>query len=103
MTMAVAQPELVERFAFPECKGVTHSVWFPGSQAAEATLPADAWDDQDFHWDLSSFFKLDQLDTFQLMACRCVERGQSTFVAAPTSAGKTLVAEHAIRRALEKG
>ncbi|VDD79587.1 unnamed protein product [Mesocestoides corti] len=36
-----------------------------------------------------------ELDTFQKQAIRCLERKQSVIVAAPTSAGKTVVAEYA--------
>jgi superfamily II RNA helicase len=43
------------------------------------------------------------LDEFQLEAARAIEAGQSVIVSAPTGAGKTLVAEFAIQRALEQG
>jgi superfamily II RNA helicase len=43
------------------------------------------------------------LDDFQLEAIRAIEAGQSVIVSAPTGAGKTLVAEFAIQRALEQG
>ncbi|MDH3754201.1 MAG: DEAD/DEAH box helicase [Acidimicrobiia bacterium] len=42
-------------------------------------------------------------DEFQREAMRAVDRGESVLVAAPTGAGKTLVAEHALRRALADG
>jgi ATP-dependent RNA helicase HelY len=40
------------------------------------------------------------LDPFQLDACRSLEAGHSVLVAAPTGAGKTMVAEFAVYRAL---
>ena len=44
-----------------------------------------------------------QLDDFQLEAIATVETGKSVIVSAPTSAGKTIVAEFAIDRSMEKG
>jgi superfamily II RNA helicase len=44
-----------------------------------------------------------QLDDFQLKAISKVEDGKSVIVSAPTSAGKTIIAEFAIDRSLEKG
>ena len=41
------------------------------------------------------------LDPFQVAACEAVERGDSVLVAAPTGAGKTLVAEFAIHLAMQ--
>ncbi|MDQ4004856.1 MAG: DEAD/DEAH box helicase, partial [Actinomycetota bacterium] len=43
------------------------------------------------------------LDDFQLEAIGAMEAGESVLVAAPTGAGKTVVAEYAIERALEAG
>ncbi|MFV1991686.1 MAG: DEAD/DEAH box helicase, partial [Acidimicrobiales bacterium] len=43
------------------------------------------------------------LDAFQIEACKIVEAGRSVVVSAPTSAGKTVVAEYAIERALTSG
>jgi superfamily II RNA helicase len=43
------------------------------------------------------------LDDFQVEACRAIEAGQSVIVSAPTGAGKTLVAEFAIHKALASG
>ncbi len=43
------------------------------------------------------------LDDFQLRALDAVDAGASVLVAAPTSSGKTLVAEYAIARALAEG
>ena len=43
------------------------------------------------------------LDEFQRLATDCVERSESVLVAAHTSAGKTVVAEHAIAAALRDG
>ena len=40
------------------------------------------------------------LDPFQLEACRSLEAGRSVLVAAPTGAGKTIVAEFAVHLAL---
>jgi ATP-dependent RNA helicase HelY len=36
------------------------------------------------------------LDAFQLSACEALDRGNSVLVAAPTGAGKTVVAEFAV-------
>jgi ATP-dependent RNA helicase HelY len=41
------------------------------------------------------------LDEFQLAACSSIERGNSVLVAAPTGAGKTIVAEFAIYLAMQ--
>jgi len=41
------------------------------------------------------------LDPFQLEACRVLEEGRSVLVAAPTGAGKTIVAEFAVHLALD--
>jgi ATP-dependent RNA helicase HelY len=41
------------------------------------------------------------LDEFQLAACASIERGRSVLVAAPTGAGKTIVAEFAIYLAMQ--
>ncbi len=43
------------------------------------------------------------LDPFQQRAAAAIDRGESVLVAAPTGAGKTLVADHAIDRALRSG
>ena len=42
------------------------------------------------------------LDPFQIAACEVVEDGKSVLVAAPTGAGKTVVAEFAIYRAMQQ-
>ncbi|MBX3195971.1 MAG: DEAD/DEAH box helicase [Microbacteriaceae bacterium] len=42
------------------------------------------------------------LDDFQLAACRSLEAGRSVLVAAPTGAGKTIVAEFAVHLALAR-
>jgi ATP-dependent RNA helicase HelY len=42
------------------------------------------------------------LDPFQIAACESVEQGNSVLVAAPTGAGKTLVAEFAIHLAMQQ-
>jgi len=41
------------------------------------------------------------LDPFQLAACRVLEQGRSVLVAAPTGAGKTIVAEFAVHLAMQ--
>ncbi|HEX4059045.1 MAG TPA: DEAD/DEAH box helicase [Galbitalea sp.] len=41
------------------------------------------------------------LDSFQIAACSSIERGNSVLVAAPTGAGKTIVAEFAIYLAMQ--
>ena len=44
-----------------------------------------------------------ELDDFQKDACKCISEGKSVVVCAPTGAGKTVIAQHAIHCALEKG
>ena len=44
-----------------------------------------------------------ELDKFQKDACNYIDEGKSVVVCAPTGAGKTVIAEHAIHRALENG
>lgn len=44
-----------------------------------------------------------ELDDFQKEACEHITNGKSVVVCAPTGAGKTVIAEHAIHRALEEG
>ena len=44
-----------------------------------------------------------ELDNFQKDACNYIDEGKSVVVCAPTGAGKTVIAEHAIHRALENG
>lgn len=44
-----------------------------------------------------------ELDEFQKDACNYVNEGKSVVVCAPTGAGKTVIAQHAIHRALEEG
>ncbi len=44
-----------------------------------------------------------ELDDFQKDACNFIDEGKSVVVCAPTGAGKTVIAQHAIHRALEKG
>lgn len=44
-----------------------------------------------------------ELDNFQKQACEYIDEGKSVVVCAPTGAGKTVIAQHAIHRALEKG
>lgn len=44
-----------------------------------------------------------ELDDFQKDACETIDRGESVVVCAPTGAGKTVIAQHAIHRALEEG
>ena len=43
------------------------------------------------------------LDAFQVEAIDAIDRGDNVLVAAPTGAGKTVVAEHAVQRALNDG
>lgn len=43
------------------------------------------------------------LDPFQVQAIEALDRGSSVLVAAPTGAGKTVVAEHAVHRAITEG
>ncbi len=42
-----------------------------------------------------------ELDDFQKDACKCISNGESVVVCAPTGAGKTVIAEHAIHCALK--
>lgn len=44
-----------------------------------------------------------ELDDFQKEACEVINNGESVVVCAPTGAGKTVIAQHAIHRALEQG
>ena len=44
-----------------------------------------------------------ELDDFQKEACQIIDSGESVVVCAPTGAGKTVIAQHAIHRALEQG
>ena len=44
-----------------------------------------------------------ELDGFQKEACEVIDNGESVVVCAPTGAGKTVIAQHAIHRALEQG
>ncbi len=44
-----------------------------------------------------------ELDDFQKQACDLINEGKSVVVCAPTGAGKTVIAEHAIHKALEEG
>ena len=44
-----------------------------------------------------------ELDDFQKDACNCIDNGESVVVCVPTGAGKTVIAQHAIHRALEQG
>ena len=44
-----------------------------------------------------------ELDPFQKEALRWIENEHSLFVSAPTGAGKTVIADAAVRQALEKG
>ena len=43
-----------------------------------------------------------ELDDFQKDACKFIDEGKSVVVCAPTGAGKTVIAQHAIHRALEE-
>lgn len=43
-----------------------------------------------------------ELDNFQKEACQIIDNGNSVVVCAPTGAGKTVIAQHAIHRALEE-
>ncbi|MBR1424684.1 DEAD/DEAH box helicase [bacterium] len=42
-----------------------------------------------------------ELDDFQKEACQIIDGGESVVVCAPTGAGKTVIAQHAINRAIE--
>lgn len=44
-----------------------------------------------------------ELDDFQKDACKFIDDGKSVVVCAPTGAGKTVIAQHAIHRALQEG
>ena len=44
-----------------------------------------------------------ELDDFQKEACKCITDGKSVVVCAPTGAGKTVIAQHAIHCALKEG
>lgn len=55
-------------------------------------------DDSDFA-DFAQFFDF-ALDSFQVQACRALERDESVLVAAPTGSGKTVVGEFAVHLAI---
>ena len=59
-------------------------------------IPVDPGRDEPDHRDF-------ELDRFQLEAMAAIDRGESVLVAAPTGAGKTVVAEHAVTRAVASG
>lgn len=42
------------------------------------------------------------LDTFQLEACECIDKGINVLVSAPTGSGKTAIAEYSIEKTKEK-
>ena len=44
-----------------------------------------------------------ELDDFQKEACECISNKKSVVVCAPTGAGKTVIAQHAIHCALKGG
>lgn len=44
-----------------------------------------------------------ELDDFQKEACQIIDEGQSVVVCAPTGAGKTVIAQHAINNAIRDG
>lgn len=44
-----------------------------------------------------------ELDDFQKEACKIIDNGESVVVCAPTGAGKTVIAQHAINNALKEG
>lgn len=44
-----------------------------------------------------------ELDDFQKEACEYINEGKSVVVCAPTGAGKTVIAEHAVHKALQNG
>ncbi|MHC5038129.1 MAG: DEAD/DEAH box helicase [Planctomycetota bacterium] len=44
-----------------------------------------------------------ELDAFQVEAIEAIRQGRSVIVAAPTGAGKTLIAEYALQKCLEEG
>jgi antiviral helicase SKI2 len=87
----------------------------PDLPAIEATKVPNPWDDTERRpdevtaviddWDVSQFeaelpqlaydFKF-PLDPFQMRAIRHLERNETVFVSAPTSAGKTVIAQYAI-------
>eukprot|EP00931_Biecheleriopsis_adriatica_P005219 TRINITY_DN10674_c0_g2_i1.p1 TRINITY_DN10674_c0_g2~~TRINITY_DN10674_c0_g2_i1.p1 ORF type:complete len:2583 (+),score=543.74 TRINITY_DN10674_c0_g2_i1:16-7764(+) len=58
----------------------------------DVTLEAQGGPDDDVEW-----------DWFQRAAFRCNDRQESVLVAAPTSAGKTAVARHAIKKCIDAG
>jgi len=63
------------------------------------TLPADTAELEE----LAAFGAQFELDTFQLRAVRHLRQGKSVLVCAPTSAGKSMVGEFALWRALKEG
>ena len=49
------------------------------------------------------FYKKYKLDRFQEEAIKSIEQDHSVIVAAPTGAGKTLIAEYAVEKHIEAG
>lgn len=76
MTSTSAEPTPAERYAASRARRGS-----PRLEAFRAKLPHD-------------------LDPFQLAACQTLEEGRSVLVAAPTGAGKTIVAEFAVYLAM---
>jgi ATP-dependent RNA helicase HelY len=67
-----------------------------GGTAPDAPLRADGFRER---YEAGLAFTLDD---FQVRALDALDRGESVLVAAPTGSGKTLVAEYAAARALER-
>jgi len=63
--------------------------------AAHGTIHQPMWDGE-----MAKTYPF-KLDSFQSTAIACIERNESVLVAAHTSAGKTVVAEYAIAKALK--
>ncbi len=81
----------------PDRPSMSHGAPAPGDSAP---APAGGGDRSREHFERGVGFSL---DAFQHRAMDAVDRGESVLVSAPTGSGKTLIADYAVARALERG